>query len=327
MTPIAAPVAHSRSRQGAPAWRRCGIVVFAILLALGVSRTDTVAYAGSGSTANQDSDLDGLPDSFESYLNVVSSNPAWDASPMNPDCDGDGQPDGFEFCLSGRHDVFSPGVVHPVVPKLTIGSYQQGSDIVVSLYIIPGALSLIDGFKLYVAAKSPTGAHSLVDMTDQLPALLSDVSFAFWGPYQMAILTFRVPTETIRGYGSVAFAAVGHVAAEPIGDSITLAAHNGKFFRWVYTPLKSGGSSDGGSDGGSAEPQDTNGSVLGWDSNEVCGSVDTQIPTETPGVLQSVVLSIGCTTGTFACNGGICSMTGSAADDKIVLDVDLLLGL
>jgi len=296
-------------------------VVAGFLLACGLAASSSAA---PGVSPAQDSDLDGLVDGFESYLQVISSNPAWDASPQNADTDGDGQPDGFEFCLSGRKEVVSPGVVHPVVPKLTLASYQQGSDILVSLYVVPGAFSMIDDFKMFVAAETPGSPAKLVNMTDVVGVAVSSIDFVWWGPYQMGVLTFRIPVETIRYFGTVAIGAVGRVENTKMGDSITLAWHNGKVFRWSYHSAKA---TEGNGANGEAEPQDPSAGGSEWVSDEVCGSVDAQVPTGTPGVLESVVQSLGCSVGTLWCNGGICSATGSAADSKLVLDVDLLLGL
>lgn len=285
---------------------------------------ESSAYAGPSSAS--DVDLDGLSDGLEAYLNVVSSNPAWDVSPLNGDSDGDSQPDGFEFCLSGRAGAVSPSVVHPVEPRMTLASYQQNQDIVVSLFVIPGALSVIDDFHLYIAVKESTGAIQLVDLTPKLAFALSDVDFAWWGPYQMAILDFRIPADFVRLHGAVGIAAVGRLDGLPLGDTLSLAASGNKIFRWVYTKPKGGGNTNASAANGTAEPQD--GSIADeWESEEVCGSVDTQSPTSTPGVLESVVVSIGCTEGAFACNAGICSMSGSASAPKLILDVDWLLGL
>jgi len=285
---------------------------------------ESVACAAPSSAS--DVDLDGLSDGLEAYLNVVSSNPAWDVSPLNGDSDGDSQPDGFEFCLSGRAGAVSPGVIHPVEPRMTLASYQQNQDIVVSLFVIPGALSVIDDFHLYIAVKEATGAIQLVDLTPKLAFALTDVDFAWWGPYQMAILDFRIPVEFVRFHGAVGLAAVGRLDGMPLGDTLSLSTSGNKVFRWVYTKPKGGGSPNATAANGTAEPQDATISDE-WVSDEVCGSVDTQSPTSTPGVLESVVVSIGCTAGAFACNGGICSMGGSASAPKLILDVDWLLGL
>lgn len=321
-----APEIPADSRSVAPAqnraWKHARSRTLRILAAstLLFSLTGGVASTARAAT---DVDLDGLPDGLEAYLNVVSSNPAWDVSPLNGDSDGDGQPDGFEFCLSDRAGAVSPGEVHPVVPKMTLASYQQGSDILVSLMVIPGALSILDDFHLYIAVRDPSGSILLADLVPNLAATVSAVDFVWWGPYQMAVLGFRIPTEFVRTHGAVAVAATGRLDGLPIGDSLSLSAAGQRIFRWVYSPTKSASNSVSAS--GYAEPQDTSGSET-WNEDEVCGSVDTQVPTETPGVLQSVVISIGCTSGTFACDGGVCSMGGAAAAPKLILDVDLLLG-
>lgn len=299
---------HARCRPILAAWT-CLCVLFGV-------------GANSARAAN-DVDLDGLSDAFESYLNIISSNPAWDVSPLNGDSDGDSQPDGFEFCLSNRAGAVSPGVVHPVVPKMTLVSHQQGSDIAVSLMVIPGALSVLDDFHLYVAVKDPAGKIVLVDLTAKLATTISSVDFVWWGPHQMAVLEFKIPVEFVRLYGAVAIAATGRLDGMPLGDSLSLSSGGNKIFRWTYVKAKAGG--NGSSATGYAEPQEAAAGET-WNEDEVCGSVDSQVPTETPGVLQSVVVSIGCTAGAFACDGGICSMGGAASAPKLILDVDLLLG-
>lgn len=283
--------------------------------------------SASSARAANDVDLDGLSDAFESYLNIISSNPAWDVSPLNGDSDGDSQPDGFEFCLSNRAGAVSPGVVHPVVPKMTLASHQQGPDIAVSLMVIPGALSVLDDFHLYIAVKDPAGQVVLVDLTPKLATTISAVDFVWWGPHQMAVLGFKIPVEFVRQFGAVAIAATGRLDGMPLGDSLSLSSTGNKIFRWTYVKAKAGGNGSGGgsSASGYAEPQEAAAGET-WNEDEVCGSIDSQVPTETPGVLQSVVVSIGCTSGAFACDGGICSMGGAASAPKLILDVDLLLG-
>jgi hypothetical protein len=285
-----------------------------------VAGGSALAAPGGG----DDTDLDGLSDGLETYLTQVSSSSVWDVSPFNGDTDGDSQPDGFEFCLSGRLAPMSPGVIHPVEPRMTLGSYQSGSDIVVSLFVIPGALSLVEDFGLFVAVRSPGQPPQLVDLTSQIANAVTDVGFVWWGPHQMAVLTLRIPVDFIRLYESVALAAVGRLDNLPLGDTLSLGYHAGRVYRWTYFQQKAGGDTIAAV--GFAEPQD--GYVdSDWTQDQVCGSVDLQVPTGTPGVLQSVAASIGCTSGSFACNGGICSDGGAADVPKLVLDVDLLLGL
>jgi hypothetical protein len=290
------------------------------LFAFGVG-AEPESLAGNPAPTFVDTDTDGLPDDFESYLNLVSTNPAWDALPTNADSDGDGQPDGFEFCLSHRAEVVSPGSTHPVVPTITIGAHQVADQIVVSIFLIPAAVSQISDFQFVAAVPNGGGGADLVNLTDFLGVVVEAVDYAYWGAYGMAVFQFRIPAALVTQYQTLAIAAIGRVGPYAIGDSLTLTAAAGKTFRWHYVRLKG----DEGGAAGVSEPLDPS-VPNGWTTAEVCGSVDIQVPTETPGLLASVVQALGCTSGSYACNGGVCSMGGAASQPKLVLDVDLLLG-
>lgn len=307
-------------------FRSFGVPVgLAAALAIGnlVPEFEPESDAAIVALTSPDSDLDGLSDTLESYLNVVSSKVAWDASPSNPDTDGDGQPDGFEYCLSGRNAVVSPANVLPVLPKVTIGTHQVGSEVIVSIFVIPGSISAVDNFKMFIGARAPGSAAKVSDITPLLGTSLTSIGFSYYGPYSMAIIEMRIPVDTIRYYGSIALGAGGRVGLTKMTDNATLSWHNGKIYRWSYLKLQGAGSGSGNA-AGNAEPQDST-NVTGSQA-EVCGSIDLQLPTGVPGLLESVVQSIGCATGTFVCEGGICSDTGAAAAPKLILDIDLLLG-
>lgn len=301
-------------------------LAFLATLALGltVPGIETESNAAVLAPSSPDSDLDGLSDTLESYLNLSSSKAAWDASPTNADTDGDGQPDGFEYCLTGRNAVVSPAMVLPVVPKITVGTHQVGSDVVVSIFVIPGSISLVDNFKMFIGARAPGSAGKVSDLTPLLGTPFTSIGFAYYGQHSMAVIEMRIPVETVRFYGSIAVGAGGRVGLTKIGDNATISWHAGKIYRWSYLKFQGTGGGNGNA-AGSAEPQDST-NVGGSSQTEVCGSVDLQLPTGVPGLLESVVQSIGCATGTFVCEGGICSDTGAAAAPKLILDIDLLLG-
>lgn len=276
--------------------------------------------AGIAPSIIVDFDNDGLSDAFESYLLQASSDPKMLAMPFNADSDGDGQPDGFEYCLSNRTSVFSPTKQYSVVPKLTLGSYQSGDDLYLTLYVVPGAVSLFDDFKMMIAAPTSTG-NTIVDMTPLLGQAVDAVHVTAWGAYSMAIFQFKVPVSVIRNYETVAFAALAKFGPYGIGDSANFTVHDGHVVRWTY--LKKTGTND--QYAGIGEPQEST-LPAGWVENEVCGSVDIQEPTNTPGMLQSLVQSMGCGSGTWSCNAGLCSLDSSEGKPKLVLDADLLLG-
>lgn len=309
---------HGLGRVGVLGFAGLSLVVLLLLLRGGVDLTDRAeAGTNGGPGLFQDSDNDGLGDSLELYLNAASTALALTASPYNPDSDGDGQPDGFEYCLSGGKEVFSPGQQWAVVPKLTMASHRSGEDIVLSLLVIPGELNAIEKFQFLVATPGQNGPV-LHDLTAFLATTIESVGFAHHGPYLMAVYQLRLPIWIVRNYGAIAVGAVGVVAGTKVGDSATLAMHGGKCFRWVYKPFVAAGGNSGSS--GEAQPQDPN-YPAGWLADEVCGSIEVREPTATPGLLRSVVQSIGCTAGTWACPAGVCSMSGSAAIDKPVIDV------
>ena len=58
---------------------------------------------------------------------------------------------------------------------------------------------------------------------------------------------------------------------------------------------------------------------------QVCGSQDKREPTGTPGLLRSVVLATGCTSGEWSCPAGVCTMSGVGGTKRVV-DIFALLG-
>lgn len=269
--------------------------------------------AGNGPELFPDSDGDGLSDDFELYLNTASTVLSKTANPFNGDSDGDNQPDGFEYCLTAGRSVYSPGVVQPLVPALTLGCMQSGKDLLVSMYMIPGNLDLVDAFVAKIAYKGPQGLVML-DFTSALLASIESVGFDSYNGQLMAVYQFRVPTQLIMAVGGLALAVGGRLAGVPVGDNLTLSGTAGLFFRWEYYPTAGANAFFG-----EAQPllALSSGSA---EANEVCGSSDRREPTGTPGLLKSVVLATGCTSGEWACPAGVCTMSG-VGQDKPVIDI------
>jgi hypothetical protein len=144
----------------------------------------------------------------------------------------------------------------------------------------------------------------------------------------MRVYQVRIPMNMVRNFGSLAVGAVGTVAGVHTGDATTFTVHEGVATRWEYAKIPEAIALALGlapnSSAGQAQ-QLTDGVPGDYTAQQVCGSIDVQEPTPVPGLLSSVAVSIGCTGGTWACHGGVCSSTGEAAKPKLVLDVMTLL--
>ncbi|MBI4880739.1 MAG: hypothetical protein HY812_13935 [Planctomycetes bacterium] len=270
----------------------------------------------------QDSDHDGLSDQFEAYLSTASTDPALAANPLNADSDGDGQPDGFEYVLSERKEVFSPGKLHSLVPKVAMGSHQAGNQLILSLYVIPADLQAVDKFHFLVSVPSGNGSPYVFDLTELLALNITGVGVTSYGPYSLAVFQTSIPVEVMDLFSSFAIAALGEVAGIRTGDSGTYTVHNGSVYRWEYTPVAqppTAGQSSSDYADGEAQPQQGDAGP-GYQEVQVCLSVDAREPTGVPGVLQSVVMSINCNGGDWTCHASICATGGPASQPKVVLD-------
>ncbi len=300
--------------------RVLGLLLLVVLIQDGVPPGSELE--ASAPALVQDSDHDGLCDAFETYLSTASTDPALAANPLNADSDGDGQPDGFEYVLSERKEVFSSGKLHSVVPKVAMGSHQVGNQLILSLYVIPADLAAVDRFHFLVSVPSGHGTPYVFDLTDLLAVNITAVGVTSYGPYSLAVFQTSIPVEVMALFSSFAIAALGEVAGVKTGDSGTYTVHNGSVYRWQYTPVApppGGGQSGTESAEGEAQPQQSE-SGPGSQSVQVCLSTDSREPTGVPGVLQSIVTSIGCNSGNWACIASVCSAGGAAAQPKVVID-------
>lgn len=286
------------------------------------SRHESELQAAAPPPTIQDSDHDGMSDALEIYWNGASTIAEMDANPVNADTDQDGQPDGFEFCLSGGKSVVSPGFVHPVTPKITLGAHQEGDEIVLSMFVVPADVSVVDAFHFIVGVQGPSNPV-LVDLTELLVGNIEAVGSASYSGYSLAVIETRVPMNLIRVLGSASFAAIGTIAGVKTADSATLTVTNGVGYRWVYTEL-AGPPAAATFVEGEAQPLSPdvpNGAV----TSQTCETQEVREPTATPGVLQSLVLAAACQGGKWSCNFGYCSSGGPAAQPKLVLDTKSLL--
>jgi len=265
----------------------------------------------------QDSDHDGLNDNFETYLATASNAPEFATSSVNADSDGDGQPDGFEYCLSGGTEIYSPNKVHAVVPKVTLGSYQLGDQLHLILFVVPGDLSAIDAFHLFVAVEGANGAPIMLDLTEIFAVNIQAVGLTSYGPYTMGVFQTSIPISSAVGlFPSFAVMPLGSIAGIPTGDSATFTVHQGRAYRWRYTPKFTLDPEDDVVEG-EAEPQDAE-VEPGAVSDEVCKTTEVTNPTSTPGVLERVTTSAGCDGGKWTCVASVC--TALVGKKVIVLD-------
>lgn len=308
-----------RRSQTLPGWRLPIILVLLALVVRGNSLLEPV-LAATGSQQFNDSDGDGLSDAFEAYLSTASTDPALAANPYDADSDGDGQPDGFEYCLSSRQEVNSPGVVQSVVPQITLGSHQVGDQLILTLYIIPGDLELLEDFVLLAAAPMPSGEPKVINATAILEQNIQSVSFVHYRHFSMAVLRASAPISVLGAYSSIAFAALGKTVGVKTGDSATFTVHQGLAYRWTYKSVAAPGSDPGGDDTeGEAEPQSTDGEP-GAQPEKVCKTTDIKDPGQTPGVLTTIPTGASCDGGTWTCSTDLCTPGGPAAQPKVVLD-------
>ena len=271
-----------------------------------------------------DEDNDGLNDDFELYLNSASSSIDKTASPFNADSDGDGQPDGFEYCLSGGTSVYSPETVHPVVPKLTISCFQADQDLIVGVHSIPPFDSVDDLIARIAFLDHTTNQPVMVDFLGPMLGAIEAVGSHVYQGHELGSYQFRIPTSVVTATRGMSIGVRASVAGEEIGHTVNLGKADGHYFRWVYEPLPATPDASDEYAVGEAQPL----AVMSKNAtqDEVCGTVDRREPTGTPGLLRSVVLLAGCSGGEWACPAGVCTMSGSVAMDKLVIDVMLIGG-
>ncbi len=266
-----------------------------------------------------DSDFDGLSDGFETYLSVVSTDPALAPNWVNADTDNDGQSDGFEYCLSGRRSISTPEQTFPVVPKLTLGSYQIGSDLVLTLYVIPGLPASEDDFAMIAVAPGKNGPI-MVPVTDWFKVSIQEVGFAMDGDHVMAVFQTRIPVSLLATT-PVAIAAFGNFAGVMTGDSATFAVVDGRVYRWTQRVIQGADPTDTVVQA-EAEPQDA--TATNAVANQVCSSTGTTVPTNIPGIVMRVPNpgTTGCHGGSWKCVNNDCQEGGPASQPMMTIDVD-----
>lgn len=286
------------------------LVLALAILAGGLSVTSHWSadlVAGSPPPSFQDSDFDGLNNKFETYLSTASSAAQFATSAVNADSDGDGQPDGFEYCLSGGTEIVSPGKVHPVVPKITLGSYQTGNSLNLIVFVIPGDMSAVEQFHFVVAFEGANGLPVTLDLTDLFTVNIQAVGMATYGPHTMAVFQTSLPVSTaVAMFPSLSVMAVGSVAGIKTGDSATFTTHLGKAYRWVYTPVLSFDPESEEVVTGEAQPQETD-TYPGATPDEVCTTTEVSTPSKIPGVVTRITVASGCDGGQWTCVAGICA--------------------
>ncbi|MFG0319652.1 MAG: hypothetical protein ACF8XB_20435 [Planctomycetota bacterium JB042] len=310
-----------RDRSLASGARAARLVAALLVVACVVDATSdwsTPLIAGTGPSKTKDSDFDGIPDRSEIHLATASTAPWFATSAVNADSDGDGQPDGFEYCLSGGTEIVSPGKVHPVVPQVTLGSYQHGDALTLVLYVIPGDLKAIEQFHLMVGFEGPTGKVMLLDLTELFAVNIQSVGLATYGPHTMAVFQTSLPiANTVGLFPSLSIMALGSIAGVKTGDSATFTVHLGHVYRWRYHAIQSLDPDEEEVVQGEAIPQQTE-ALPGAGGEEVCSTTEVTAPTGTPGVVQRVTVAAGCGGGTWTCVAGICAaLVGKKA---VVLD-------
>jgi hypothetical protein len=205
-----------------------------------------------------------------------------------------------------------------VVPKITLGSHQEGEYLVLTIYVIPGDVSLLSRFRFGAAGPSASGQIMILDATELLVdniGMRGSATLVRSGPHSMAVYQARASVALLSRYSSVAFAALAEVAGVAMGDSATFTVHHGTVYRWTYRPETdpSGDGSDG-----EGEPQQESGS--GSEPQKLCISTEVSEPTGIPGVMVSMPISTRCESGNWLCDPTVCTDGGPASQPKVVLD-------
>ena len=288
-----------------------------------------LALALLGALVASDFDFDGLPDAMEDWLDSY----AFTSDDTDDDVDNDGLLDGFEYALAGRPDsTLAPA---DIVPAVRIACYREPASAFVNVIALTvGDPEAWDKFGVFKADDPTEEPIELTGMLERVITSGSDELHTFRA-------SIRFADVVAAGSDGIALAVIG----EPSGGSLmwssgTLLALDGDPWFNRYE----GGMDPYDQGTGVLEPCDawshfvapgsdpdvaTTGTGSGGGAvtrDQVCGTVDRREPTGTPGLLRSVVLTAGCSGGEWACPAGVCTMSGSVAMDKLVIDVMLIGG-
>lgn len=298
-----------------------------VLASLALIAAALALSAGAQAQGLIDSDADGMPDVLEERL---SSSPlvVMEADPNSADTDADGVPDLAEWVLTGH--VSDPSVPS-VVPAVRMFALRAPGESFARIYIGTVGDPDID-YDQWIVARShvdPLGVKSIQALE---PYLIAQVSLGATDA-TMQGLTIRI--HEISEQGTIGIAAGGEIGSDQFGETLTLFIsgddapmveyhdpldvhlnHEAASFNSVILPLDSLEYLTGGQVGTDPPPPP--------EAAEICGAKDRREPTGTPGLLQSVVLATGCTSGEWACPAGVCTMSG-VGDSKMVLDIFSLL--
>lgn len=271
-----------------------------------------------------DSDADGMPDALE--LRLSTSPLASMASDENiADTDADGVPDLAEWIMSG---TVSGPLVPIVMPQVRMMALRADGESFARVYIgVVGDPAEYDKWRVLRSAGPAESTPTLEHIEPYIIAqtYVGEVSVLMLG------LTVRIPD--IIAEGSIGIGAGGSMGSALIGATITLfVSGDGAPMVTIHdahevydTPLAEGIESITLPLDGSAYLIGDPGPVTPPEAAEVCGSTDKREPTGTPGLLKSVVLATGCTSGEWACPAGVCTMSG-VGQTKRVVDIFALLG-
>lgn len=289
----------------------------------------TAFMLGASATASgvTDTDGDGMPDVLETRLST-SPLPAMASDPDIADTDADGVPDLAEWVLTGQ---VSGAGLPAIVPEVRMFAMRAEGESFARVYL--GVVGDPAEFDSWHVVRSRSGEGGSLELEAVDPYIIAETSVGAV-PVLMLGTTLRIPEIDIPD--GVGVGCVGEIGSDIVGATITLFVGDDEIpmvrihdavevhDNPLSTPIQS-----------VALPLDRveyiTGGPVGTDpppapeDAEVCGSADKREPTGTPGLLRSVVLATGCTSGEWSCPAGVCTMSG-VGQGKVVIDVFALIG-
>lgn len=277
-----------------------------------------------------DSDGDGLPNAVEERL---SSSPlaVMESDSNAADTDGDGVPDLAEWVLTGQVSDPSVPVIVPGVrmtanrapgeswARVYIGTVGDPVDFDQWLVVKASEVAGIQAVAPYLIAETYVGEVPVMMFGISIRvADLSAVSAEMTSIGVAGVLGEDVMPATLilflDGEGRPAVQFIDDPAEFHAADPNTPLPQHVEMLDPLFVYGLGSGQGQVGTDPPPPPPP-----------AEVCGVSDKREPSNVPGLLRSVVLATGCTSGAWACPAGVCTMSGVGAD-KPCVDIFSLLG-
>lgn len=278
-----------------------------------------------------DSDGDGMPDAVEDRLST-STLAVMESDPSLTDTDADGIHDLAEWVLTG--EASSAGVPS-IVPAVRVVANRAPGESWARVYI--GTVGDPEDFDFWAVKKSVGVSSAVVDVE---PYLISETTVGVGlVPVMLFGLSVRVADLSADPEHMTSIAVAGIVGTDIMPASLVLFldADGVPSVQYIDDPSALHHADPNESVPMHVEALDaliiyglgSGQGQVGTDppateAEMVCGVADRREPTGTPGLLRSVVLATGCTSGAFACVAGVCTMSG-VGQDKPVIDIFALI--